>query len=1250
MKRITLVSTLTALTLPLFAQTVQAPQFINPWPGTTFAVTNMSDNGKWLITETAGTTDGSISPAGGTLISVDDSSVRYTLSHTSGLAGVGDVTDDGSIVVGECQNRPAYWSLATKSWTTLPLPTGYTTGRLSAVTPDGHYAVGYVNNGDLWVFDPVCYDLTTNTVVELPNLPTLDMQNTKPTQHDLVGISPDGRYILGNLSQSYLMPTQLCSYVYDRETATYDFIGFDESTDGKSAWSAQYSGLTFISSPRMSPNGEWVTGFAYIYSTSRGSEYYAAFRYDVKNKSFEVYDGEYDSDMAGFSVLNDGTVLGGTPPENPYSTAMVRSGNYFYSFDQIFSQVYGITDFEATTGYSVTGKPVCVSADGLTIALLPSTDETYIVKLSTPIAESAQNIDLLGDYTINPEAGSKFSQMKSLTINFGRPVSLVGNAQRITISDGASSSAKALKASVEASTVTISFQTLNLNPGSTYTVTIPAGIFALAGDTNIKNREIKFDYVGRAEGPVKPVSAYPADGNAFSRFDMSSNPLIITFDSDITALGPTGQFYRIDEDGEELLCNLSIATGGNQLLVYPSTGQYLYKDVKYRVVIPAGTVGDLSGNGANEEITYTYTGTYEREIVTGEKYLFQGDGTLTTDWMFYDGDQNTPAEIPAGWDFTSEYPWYAVRESSSSDDWAMVSHSMYDPAGKSDDWASTTQIYIPDESCVLTFDSQSYLKSKKDYLKVYILATDDIFSYLTSTVVARFRANGDLVYNELQDPGEDQEQLSGDWRHNVISLEKYAGKYIYIAFVNENEDQSAIFIDNITVLHDVKYAVSFETPARVINKTSTTIKGSIGITSEVETYNTVGLTLKDGEGNTIDTINETGLSLKNGDIFTFSFSKDLPLTAGKENKYSVDIKLNDEESSVSSSVKNLTFEPTQRIVLEEYTGQNCPNCPRGIVGIDYLHTLFGSKFIPVALHCYSGDELGAGVTAYNNFLGLNAAPSGIINRNEVSEPMEQVDGAWRFSGNPDQLSWLDWAQIEFDKQVDAQIDITSSTYDVNTRKFTVSCEVKSAIDLEQQNLNLFTVITEDNVLSYQTNNLYTTTNSDLGEWGAGGKYASSTVYPYYAQHVARAAYGTTYNGTGGLIPQTIEGGKTYTAEISNTAAATVSVPDNCNIVVMMIDGNSGHIINAAQTSLTGVSGIESVTAEKLNAQIIAIPSAVAVSAEGDFNVEVYNLAGNLIAAGNGNGIVELPVNGATGVAIVRVASANATTVAKVVLK
>lgn len=1244
---------------PVSAQNPLMPEIIDPNPGTETVVLRISDNGLWGISETAGSQEESIAPGGGLLVNILNPQANVEIKHSSGLAGVADVTNDGEIVVGECLGKPAFWTKSKNEWTQLPLPAGYTMGRLTAVTPDGKIAVGQMSAESEWTFTPVAYDLTTLKRIDLPNIPHIDMANNNTGQTSISDISADGRYLVGRVSQSYVGDN--CAFIYDRQTSTYTFLGFktpegynpDAPLPGSPKWTPLVENLLHCDEPQISPNGKWVGGFAYIANPIPGSEFFneynVAFIYNVETGEFKIYNGASDADTASFAITNDGIVLAATPVSNPYSNFMVRHDGYYYSFDEICRQVYGF-DFTERFGYPVTGKPASVSSDGLTISMIPSTSTSYILRLKEPLADLCERVDLLGDYTATPAAGSVFSKISSVQISFSREIAMAGLTKAKLLDADGKVVRESLKISAEGKNATISFRSTDLEPGKQYTVNIAAGTFCMAGDSKRTSKEINISYTGRAAGNVQATNIYPADGANISRLDAAANPIILTFNSDVVLAGTERpMLYRDDE--EEPMCALDMAVRGDKVYVAPISGQYLYKGTSYRVEIPAGCITDISGAGPNDAITLNYTGVYVREVRPDDQILFDEDGNLTTNWMFYDGDQNEPVNAIAAWGFTKEYPWFSVRSSNSSSDWAMASHSMYTPAGKSDDWASTVQLYLPDDRCVLSFDSQSYLKSKQDYLKVYLLATDDIINYLTADAVKRFRSEGTVIYNELQDPGESEEGLEGEWRHNVLSLADYAGKNVYIAFVNDNEDQSTIFIDNIKVEREIKYMVDFTNPSAVVDKSSQDIAGSITIATDLKRYSTLEIALRDAAGTVVDTYSASGLSLGKGDTHRFSFSKPLPLVTGEVNEFTLGIKLDDESSVYAGSVKNLAFEPVQRVVLEEYTGSACGNCPMGIIAIENLERIYGDRFIPITLRCYSGDPLGNGVTSLASFLGLQAAPSGLINRGAVSYPMiENGSGSddYRLSaeGTEQEATWLDLVQKEFEKNAVAQIDVTP-TYDETTGQVSATCTVRSALNLSAQSYSLLGIITENALTTYQENYRYQSTNPIFGEWGAGGKYGSKLVFPYETNDVARGCFGNTFNGTGGLIPSDLKAGDSYSASLAGTLPGNVTNADNCYFNVLLIDTNTNRVINAARAKLTSGQGVESVGGDSLSVKVAG--STVVVAGSGIVSANLYNMQGMLLDSASAAGEVTLS-SAAKGFVILEAADAQGRTVRKLVIR
>lgn len=1216
----TLFSVITlSATLAAAAQT-SPPTFQSPGEG--FYIHKISNNGKWGIAEAASTTDGSIAPEGGTLY--DLSTLAATsFTHPSGLAGVSDVTDDGNIIVGEAATLPAYYSVDSDQWTTLSLPTGYTAGRLTAVTPDGHYALGWTSvppMGDQ-LFEsvyPVMYDLTDGSIIDLPGLPVLDMQHEDMKQNYTYDISPDGRYILGMLSQSYLVPAAMFVYVYDRETATYTPVGFTESKT--SDWTPDVPYTAFNEFPVMSPDGNWVAGTSNMAVPIVGSEfnndYTCAFRYHIPSGKYEAYTATNEQGVQVSSVMNDGTVLASTPSGNPYANAIIRSGNYFVTLDQLLRQIYGIR-FEDKTTWENTGQLICASEDGRTFVTLVGPQQCYVMHMPEDIREAAAGVHLLADWSISPAEGTVMSKLKTFSLTFEREIELLGTASQIRFStaDG-SLSYSPVQAKIDTDTpytLSLTFRNQQLATGQDYVLTIPEGMLCMKGDEEISNREITVAYTGHDDVPMTMTDAYPADGASVAFLDVSNNPALLSFDVDISITeGAAAYLYRVGEDTP--MATLGLASSGNILMIYPGSRVNLFSGTDYRLALPAGAVTDVTGGCGNEEIALTYHGSYVREISSDDIYLFNEDCSSFENFMFYEGDFLTPAATPAEWGFTyNQHPYWVVCDED-SDDMAFATHSMYSPAGQADDWCMTPQLFIPDEDCYLTFDAQSYLMDKQDVLKVMVYAHDNVYNTLDATLVEAIVADGDVVFDEQLSPGDSEERLADEWTNYVVRLGAYAGKSIYIAFVNRNHDQSAIFIDNIKVVRDLRYLVTFENENRVVAQESIAIRGNVTGASEIENFDTVSLTLKDGEGNVLDEITESGLALGKGDVFRFEFDTPLPLTAGVTNRYNMEVKVDGYASTVQGEVKNLTFQPVRHIVLEEYAGRDCSNCPQGIVAIENIERLYPGALIPICVRTYQGDPLGTNMSGYSSYLGCEAAgaPSARINRGSIIYPMISVSGDYRFTGaganddGSDETLWLDAFVSEYSQPAEADVQFTTD-YDAATNTVNVSAKVRTALNATDQNISVFAVMTEDGLTTYQKNGFGSIDDPDLGEWGKGGSCASGYVYPYTANDVARAFWGNTYAGTGGLVPTTIEAGTDYPVSMAITVPSTVENIGNCRVAVMLIDAVKGTVLNAnVAEAVGGVTNDQSGVEETFGSDDF----------DSDAPVEIYTINGVRMASGN----------------------------------
>lgn len=1158
----------------------------------------VSDNGKWAVSYGTGSADAS-KYTNTRRINIETGEVDVlgleNESTTPLTCSANDVTNDG-VVVGSYEGQPAKWTKG-KGWETMEPWAGWESGYINSVTPDGKYAVGVVQNND-WREEAVLYELETGYMIDTPGIPEKGssksdedgMRAEQWKQRRFNEISADGRYITGIIDFSYTWNT--LGFIYDRETGTFSKPGFD--ADG-TPW---IEGLLSVTEGLFSPNGKWYGGTAYI-AKSMGNEYSVPFRYNMETKEYEIFDSA-NSQKYGFIRMDDnGVMYGAVTYTGPIRSLYALVDNFWYPMDDILKLRYGI-DFYGKTGFDYTGTCSGVSGDGKVLAAFPDPYTSYTLKMNESIADAARAIDLLTEYKTTPADGASITNIKSVNVAFNYDVEVIGDKADIKLVDKDGKNFKnALSFGVSSSNskvVTVSFRTSKLNAGETYTLTIPAGTISLKGNKSRTNGEIVVHLTGRGVSPVKMVSATPADGTAMTHIDVTTNPILITYDVDVKLKeGAKAKLYR--EGDETPMTELTLATSVNadqskMVLAYPASLQYLYLGSNYKVVIPAGAVTDVNGDNGCAEHALNYVGKYERVFVSDDNTIYSEDfNNGVGNMLLRDGDGNTPTDEMIGYDFleaSDSYAWVPVRDENSTD-FAAASTSAYNPAGKSDDWMVTPQIDIPaDKKCLLEFDAQGFYSDKTDKLKVIVYADDEVYNYLNTEICNKMSEQGTVLMDERVLPGESDTNLEGDWTHYSFKLDKFMGKKVYVAFVNENEDQSLVIVDNVRVERDMPFLTALMSETTVVNQNDITVKGRVIANANNTTFTDVTVKLLDADKNVVDEVTESGLSLAKGDKYDFTFSKPLPLTVGKENKFYFDVTMGESKDEAAFAVKDLAFQPTKRVIIEEMTGMDCQFCPQGHYAWEKISEMYGDQVIMAAYHTYRGDWYESGMTNYvQNFLKLSGAPSAKINRGSVaSSPMNHsvVDGKDSYTLNsPNADCWLDIISTEMGKDADANLSVTASAAN---GKVSVPFTANFALDMEKQNIGLFTIVTEDELYGWQEN-FFGDKEPGIGidDWCSGGKYGQSTVSPFMQSHVVRAQIGT-YNGAAGYIPADITAGKEYTGTITFDIP-TVDDIKNCNVICMMIDINSGRVINNATAKITATDGINGIVSGDENAEEVA---------------------------------------------------------------
>ena len=251
--------------------------------------------------------------------------------------------------------------------------------------------------------------------------------------------------------------------------------------------------------------------------------------------------------------------------------------------------------------------------------------------------------------------------------------------------------------------------------------------------------------------------------------------------------------------------------------------------------------------------------------------------------------------------------------------------------------------------------------------------------------------------------------------------------------------------------------------------------------------------------------------------------------------------------------------------------------------------------------------------------------------------------------SPDRSCWMDVAEDEMAEYADADISITAA-YDAKTGNVSVPYEITYALDRTGLNVALQILVTEDGLPGYQTNNLYTTTDPDLGEWGKGGANGSATV-AFTFNDVARAK--ADYANYGDLLPVNVEAGKAYTGTLTLNKEQLRYVSDihYTHAALLLLDANTGRVINAAHATITDPTwdDIQGTEADAADVTVRAIEGGIRVAAE-EGTASVYTVGGTLLATAHVSGEATLHTGAYRGIAIVEVRTGQSHVVRKVMMK
>jgi len=167
------------------------------------------------------------------------------------------------------------------------------------------------------------------------------------------------------------------------------------------------------------------------------------------------------------------------------------------------------------------------------------------------------------------------------------------------------------------------------------------------------------------------------------------------------------------------------------------------------------------------------------------------------------------------------------------------------------------------------------------------------------------------------------------------------------------------------------------------------------------------------------------------------------------------------------NIQDTTSTQQQRnVLIEDFTGHRCKNCPKASKAIEALVDAYGSRIIGLAIHAgpgnftntnadYPADFTTPEGKAIQNFFGTNFLPVGMVNREN-----------WTASGNGHWSAYSNWPTLSAEA-VDSTLRIAlEASAGVNNGNLEVSAQGLPQMGL-LHDLNIAVLIKESNIVSPQ---------------------------------------------------------------------------------------------------------------------------------------------------------------------------------------
>ncbi|MEX1189224.1 MAG: Omp28 family outer membrane lipoprotein [Bacteroidia bacterium] len=253
-------------------------------------------------------------------------------------------------------------------------------------------------------------------------------------------------------------------------------------------------------------------------------------------------------------------------------------------------------------------------------------------------------------------------------------------------------------------------------------------------------------------------------------------------------------------------------------------------------------------------------------------------------------------------------------------------------------------------------------------------------------------------------------------------------------------------------------------------------------------------------------------------------------------------------TSSSNGGGDTTVQIIRKVLIEDFTGHTCGNCPRAAESLNQIENLYGNQVVAIAVHAgFFAEPTGTFFsTDYRTTIGndLDVAfgnsaaglPNGLINRKSYDGQtiLQHTDWASKTS---------EWINLPPEASIR-----TTPTFDEGSRQLSISVKTTFLQQIDES-LNIVYYLTEDSIQSAQK------------DYDLDAQYDPN----YYHRHVLRGSI----NGAWG---QVLGDGVSYTSGEELTTNVSYSIPANWNsskvaVVAILYKTSNNEVVQVEETKI-----------------------------------------------------------------------------------